>query len=266
MRKTAPRVSMKGLSYSMFDRALGLARSIAIYHAIPFRQRRLRRIYGGFVQRGDLVFDIGAHAGNHVRALVALGCRVIAVEPQPDFARLLQLLFGRSPAVTILERAVSDRPGRARLSISERTPTVTSLASDWRDTRAGDADFARVRWNRSVEIDVTTLDALAAQYGAPAFVKLDIEGSEPAALAGLSRPVPALAFEYLPRALDRVDACVARLRSLDHYVYNWSPGESYRFASASWLEGPELLESLRGREAQRRSGDVYARMMPATST
>jgi len=245
-----------------FDRAVGLARSIAIYHAIPFRQRRLRLLYGGLVARGDVVFDVGAHAGNHVRALAALGCRVIAIEPQPDFARLLRLLFGRSPAVTILETAVGDRPGRAQLSISERTPTVTSLAADWRDARAGDADFAGVRWNRSVETAVTTLDALAGLYGPPAFVKLDVEGSEPAALAGLSRPVPALAFEYLPRALEGVDACVARLRSLGDYVYNWSPGESYRFASPSWLDGPQLLASLRGPDGQRRSGDVYARRRP----
>src|SRR5204862_7137924 len=109
---------------------------------------------------------------------------------------------------------------------------------------------------------VTTLDALAARFGAPAFIKLDIEGSEPLALAGLTRPVPALAFEYLPRALDRVEACVARLRALDRYVYNWSPGESYEFASPSWLDGRQLLDALRGRGTQQRSGDVYARRRP----
>ncbi len=242
------------------DRAIGLARSIAIYHAIPFRQRRLRRLYGTFVRRGDLVFDVGAHAGNHVRSLLALGCRVVAVEPQPDFARVLRFFFGASTGVTILETGIGAHAGRATLSISERTPTVTSLASDWRDARAGDADFAQVRWNRRMDIDVTTIDALIERYGEPAFVKLDIEGSEPSALAGLSRPVPALAFEYLPRALEGVDACVERLRTLDHYVYNWSPGESYRFANAAWLEGPALLDSLRGRDAQQRSGDVYARL------
>ena len=184
----------------MFDRAVGLARSIAIYHAIPFRQRRLRYLYRSLLQRGDLVFDIGAHAGNHVRAMRAIGCRVIAIEPQPDFARVLRLLFGRSPDVTVLEMAVSERPGRGTLSISERTPTVTSLASDWRDARARDDDFARVRWNRIAEIEVTTIDALIATYGEPSFVKLDVEGSEPAALAGLTRPVSAVSFEYLPRA------------------------------------------------------------------
>ena len=246
----------------MLDRAYGLVRSIAIYHAIPFRQRRLRRLYRSLVHRGDLVFDVGAHAGNHVRALHAIGCRVIAIEPQPDFARILRVLFGRSTDVTILETAVSDRAGHATLSISERTPTVTSLASDWRDARTADEDFARVRWNRSAEIDVTTIDALIKTYGEPAFVKLDVEGSEPAALAGLTRPVPAIAFEYLPRALDRVASCVDRLNQLDRYLYNWSPGESYRLASASWMEAPALLDALNRPESQRRSGDVYARRRP----
>ena len=54
----------------------------------------------------------------------------------------------RGQNVTILDQGVSDRPGTAQLSISERTPTVTSLASDWRDARATDAGFAQVRWNR----------------------------------------------------------------------------------------------------------------------
>jgi FkbM family methyltransferase len=245
----------------MFDRAVGLVRSIAIYHAIPFRQRRLRRLYRHLVRRGDLVFDVGAHAGNHVRALRAIGCRVIAIEPQPDFARVLRLLFGRAPDVTILETAVGDRAGRATLSISERTPTVTSLASDWREARARDDDFEGVRWNRATEIEVTTIDALIATYGEPSFVKLDIEGSEPAALAGLTRPVAAVAFEYLPRAIDRVALCVDRLRQLDRYVYNWSAGESYTFAHPSWLDGPALLDALARPDAQQRSGDVYARRL-----
>ena len=245
---------------SHFDRGVGLVRSLVVYHAIPFRQRRLRRLYRRFVGAGDLVFDVGAHAGNRVRAFAALGCRVVAVEPQPDFARLLRALCGRLPRVSVVEAAVADVAGRSSLSVSERTPTVTTLATEWRDARARDPDFARVRWNRQIEVETTTLDRLIEQFGVPAFVKIDAEGSEPAVLAGLGRPVPALSFEYLPRAFQDVCVCLTRLIALGPYRFNWSVGESNQLASDQWLDASELLAALRIRVAQGRPGDVYARL------
>ena len=233
-----------------------------MYHAIPGRQHRLRRIYSGFVGAGDLVFDIGAHAGNHVRCFASLGCRVVALEPQPDFAKLLRTLFASGSDVVILEVAAGAAKGRASLAISERTPTVTSIAPDWQEARAKESGFARVRWNRKVQIETTTLDDLIARFGVPAFVKIDVEGSEPAVLAGLSRPVRALSFEYLPKALERVEACIARLTTLGPYVFNWSAGETYQFGDEGWLKSRELLARLRTPDARRRSGDVYARLPP----
>jgi FkbM family methyltransferase len=245
---------------SRIDRAVGLLRSLAIYHAIPLRQRRLKHLYRRFVRSGDLVFDVGAHVGNHVRSFASLGCRVVAVEPQPDFARLLRMLFARRPGVRVVEAGIGASRGRASLSISERTPTVTSVADGWRERRAADPDFAGVRWNRTVEIEVITLDALIQQYGMPSFVKIDVEGSESAVLAGLSAAVPALAFEFLPRAIDQAEACVSRLSSLGDYAFNWSSGESYTLAAPSWLSAREVVDALKTPQARRRSGDVYARI------
>ncbi len=237
-----------------------MLRSLAIYHAIPLRQRRLRRFYSQFVSRGDLVFDLGAHAGNRTRAFAAIGCRVIAVEPQPDFARLLRALFAGSSDVEVIEAAVVEKVGRASLLISERTPTVTTVAGAWHEARAREPDFSHVKWNREVEIETTTLDLLIERFGGPAFIKIDVEGAEPSVLAGLSRPVRALSFEYLPRALDYASVCVERLRALGPYRYNWSPGESYRLAEARWMTGDELSVALTTEVAQRRPGDVYARL------
>ena len=247
------------------NRGIGLARSLAIYHAIPLRQRRLRRLYANFVSAGDLVFDIGAHAGNRARAFASLQCRVVAAEPQPDFARLLRALFRRSPQIVVVEAAVAERPGRGLLSLSERTPTVTTLAATWRDARAQDPDFAHVRWNREIEIEMTTLDRLIETFGIPGFVKIDVEGSEPAVLAGLGRALPALSFEYLPRALDDVQACLAHLLALGPYRFNWSIGESGELASGRWLDAQELLAILRSPAAQRRPGDVYARLVDSAA-
>ena len=245
---------------SRANRTAGMLRSLAIYHAIPLRQRRLRRFYSQFVSRGDLVFDLGAHAGNRTRAFAAMGCRVVAVEPQPDFARLLRALFAGSADVEVIEAAVVEKAGRASLLISERTPTVTTIAGAWHEARAREPDFSHVKWNREVEIETTTLDLLIERFGAPAFIKIDVEGAEPSVLAGLSRPVRALSFEYLPRALDYAGVCVERLRALGPYRYNWSPGESYRLAEERWMTGDELSVALKTEAAQRRPGDVYARL------
>ena len=242
-------------------RAFGLIRSMAIYHAVPLRQRRLRCLYGKLVEPGDLVFDLGAHVGNRTRALANLGCRVVALEPQPDFARLLRRLFARRTNVEIIEAAVGGKAGQASLSVSDLTPTMTTLATRWRNERALDPSFASINWNRDIDVDMTTLDSLIERFGKPAFIKLDVEGAEPLVLAGLSQGVKVLSFEYLPNALSYVWACLARLNTLGPYLFNWSPGESYKLAADPWMTSKELTIALESTSARNRSGDVYARLI-----
>jgi hypothetical protein len=79
-------------------------------------------------------------------------------------------------------------------------------------------------------------------------------------LAGLTRPVPALSFEYVPSALAEVRACVEQLRGLGQYRFNWSIGESFRLESPSWVDGDGLMAGLDTGRARQQSGDVYARM------
>jgi FkbM family methyltransferase len=224
----------------------------------------MRRFYREFLGPGDLAFDIGAHVGSRVRAWRRLDARVVAVEPQPDFLRILRLFFGRDRSITVVPVAVGARAGTAQLRVASATPTVSSLSPEWITSVSTDHSFARVRWDRTIEVPVTTLDDLIAEHGEPRFCKIDVEGFEVDVLAGLSHPLPALSFEYLATTHD------AALIALEHverlgattsaYEYNYSPVESMRLASERWLDANGLKRMLDHFRPQGRSGDVYARM------
>ena len=120
-----------------------------------------------------------------------------------------------------------------------------------------------MRWDTSVSVSVTTLDRLIAEYGRPAFCKIDVEGYELEVLRGLSQPLPALSFEYIPAAMETALGCIERLGELGAYAFNWKPaalGESYRLQSASWLSPDAMVAQLKSLPPDGASGDVYARL------
>ena len=237
----------------------GLLRSLLIYHAVPFKIGRLAQLYRPFLKPGDLAFDLGAHVGDRTRAFLRLGARVVAVEPHPTFAGLLERWYRRNRRVTVVPAAVGAAPGRGLLRLSDRTPTVSSLSLEWVERVRRAPRFGAVRWDRQVPVAVTTLDSLIDRFGEPAFCKIDVEGSELAALQGLSRPIPALSFEYIPALGEATRGCLGRLESLGEYEYNWAEREIPRLRSAVWLGSEAIWQIIAELPAEAHSGDIYAR-------
>ncbi len=237
--------------------ALGMTRSLAIYHGRPWRQRQLRRFYAGLLQPGDLVFDIGAHVGNRTRALRAACARVVALEPQAAFAALLRATLPRD--VTLVEAAVGARAGEAELAVSRLHPTVSSLAGLPAEV-GGAAGFSHVRWDSRQRVPVTTLDALIAAHGVPAFVKIDVEGFEAEVLAGLSQPLRLIAFEVLPQMPQVARSALRRLDRLGRYRFNIVSGEATVFDWPEWRDARALQAWIDSRRPADGSADIYARL------
>jgi FkbM family methyltransferase len=220
----------------------------------------MRRFYAQFVRAGDLCFDLGAHVGNRLLVWQSLGASVVGVEPQPACAALLRSWYGRSSQITLVEAAVGARPGQATLFVSPETPTVTTLSQPWIAAVQQAASFAGVRWSDAATVQVTTLDELVRRYGEPAFCKIDVEGYELEVLNGLSRPLPAISFEYIGVARTLAQSCVDRLALLGNYQFNWSNGEQHRWQSPRWLAAAELTTWLQSLTPASGSGDIYARL------
>jgi FkbM family methyltransferase len=231
-----------------------------MYYGLPWRAPAWRHFYGTFISPGDLVFDVGAHVGSRTAAMLAIGARVVAVEPQPLLAATLGRLYGRKSGFTLLATAIGDQAGRAEMLASSRTPTVSTLSADWIDQVTQTRSFSQIRWDQRVQVDVTTLDALITEFGIPSFCKIDIEGNELEALKGLTQMLPALSFEYLPPSKDRAIACVNRLREFGPYSFNVIRAEYPRFALADWVSAEVLCDWLNDRDLNDRAGEVYARI------
>ena len=240
------------------DRAYGIGRSLWMYHGRPGRAARLRRFYARFVRPGDLCFDIGAHVGSRTLCWARLGARVVALEPQPDLALVLRVLCWPERGVTVLRQAVAARPGSVVLRVSPRTPTVTTGSAAFVAETRRVPGFAWVEWSGRLEVPATTLDRLVATHGEPAFVKIDVEGMEHEVLAGLSRPLRALSFEFVPSSLTSALASVDRLGALGRYAFNVALGEEPELLLDRWVGAISIRRWLEARDPAGDSGDVYA--------
>jgi FkbM family methyltransferase len=242
--------------------ARGIGRSLRLYHGDPARAARMDALYARFLRPRALAFDIGAHVGDRVSSFRRLGARVVAVEPQPGAFRALRLIHGRDAGVTLVQAAMGDAPGRARLHVNTRNPTISTLSDAFIRATDGAEGWEGQDWDGQIDVPMLTLDALVAEHGVPDFIKIDVEGLEDRVLSGLTLPVPALSFEVTTIQRDVAGRCLYRLGALGAYRFRLALGESQRFEGAGWCDAVSMRGRLAALPAEANSGDVYAALAP----
>jgi FkbM family methyltransferase len=130
-----------------------------------------------YVQPGDVVWDVGANVGLFAFAAAHRAARVLAFEPDPWLADLLQKTAQSFPNVFIIHAAVADYCGRGTLHIARRARGANFLLGHGSSQSGGTRCLTEVR--------VVTLDSL--DEAPPNVLKVDVEGSELAVLRGATR-------------------------------------------------------------------------------
>jgi len=234
-----------------------LRRSLDVYYGDAARDAAMDALYARFVRPGDLAFDIGAHVGDRTGSFRRLGARVVALEPQPLCARVIRAIYAGDSDVTLVEAACGDRPGTVTLRINSDNPTVSTASADFPSAAAGAGGWEGQVWDRTIEVPCTTLDSLIDRHGVPAFAKIDVEGFEHEVLAGLSRPLPALSFEFTTIQREVALRCLDRLGSLGPYGFDLALGESQVLTFNRWVSKSDMAVHIAALPHEANSGDVY---------
>lgn len=177
--------------------------------------------------RGGTFVDVGANIGLHaIRGARAVGQqgRVVCIEPNPDNVELLELTMVANgfDHVTVRPAAASDRRGIVPLHARRGQSNAT-------------VEQGTIRWASDVQLEVPSvrLDDELGDLDRLDLVKIDIEGAEPLALAGmrdtLERFKPPILMELFPDAIRRTSGAepaelLTDLESMGYRLMPFIPG------------------------------------------
>jgi len=217
-------------------------------------------IYKNILKKDALCFDIGANIGNKSETFLAYSKKVICVEPQLNCALKIKNRFVNNDNVIVVNKGCGPNIGKSMLFVSNRYNTLSTMSEKFIETTKKER-FNGVSWDSSIEVDVTTLDALIDEYGLPHFCKIDIEGYESEVLKGLTQTIPYISVEFTPELKEKTFECIDILIKIDKdYLFNYSEGESEIFTFDTWLKPDEMKEFLsKNNDFKISFGDLYAK-------
>jgi FkbM family methyltransferase len=188
---------------------------------VPTELAGLPRVLRHFLRPGDAFIDVGANHGAFsivASGMVASEGLVIAIEPQPRLAGLLRRSLSHGPArFEVHQIACGDSSQEVEFYIP-----LASSGSAGRFSR-----FSAISGHRTIKVAMRPIDDVVDWRHLPGrtFIKLDVEGSELAFLAGarelIRASAPALFMEMNPAAMRAANTSKTKLvNALLEYGYD----------------------------------------------
>jgi FkbM family methyltransferase len=177
-----------------FERIAAIRKLQQSGHAFDFEDM-LEQHYRRFLQRGNVVIDVGAHVGRHLSRFVecvGTSGRVIAFEPLPFAFEELRSRFKQSN-VELENCALTDHTGSVSFVHAQGTPEESGL----RQRVYNQPDVAK-----PIEITVRAdiLDNFNDRIPRLDYIKIDVEGGEMNVLYGSKKIIathrPYISVEY----------------------------------------------------------------------
>lgn len=219
-----------------------------------------RHFYSKFIKSGNLVFDIGANIGNRSEVFLALGAKVIAVEPQSNCINILKDKFKSNKDFHLIEKGMDSKKGKTTIQIAN-ADTISSMSDVWIN-KVKEGVFKNYTWDRTEFVEVDTLDSLIKEFGTPDFIKIDVEGFELNVLKGLTKQVNIISYEFMtPEFYKNALDCLEYLETLGKIKCNFSWGESMQLTSKEWVNSEQFKNILKDISNVKDFGDIYVRFV-----
>jgi FkbM family methyltransferase len=163
------KVTREGTGYEVVNESITDSWNFWQLWADNLWEARMFKKLEGILNPDALLFDVGAWLGPiSLWAAKKTKARVIAIEPDPEAYRQLEenvTANDLQEAIKLKNAAVTALAGDAELNYAELGDSKSSITKPYNNVN-------------SVTVTAVTMEDLIYEYGAPAVVKMDIEGGE----------------------------------------------------------------------------------------
>jgi len=184
-------------------------------------ERQFAEAIAAAIEAGDVCYDVGGYRGYMAAAMALSGAsEVFVFEPLPANQDALRSMISLNPdlPISLKSLALGASEGAASLSIMPELSMAKLAASTF---QPGAAPLT------SIEVDLRTIDGLVSEGALPppAFMKIDVEGSEYEVLTGaetvLRKYKPIVFIEMHSRELEA--SCSGLLSALGYELRRLGP-------------------------------------------